>query len=40
MGEFVSPTIPEGSVADAVGRFFSVEFEQDGAAIRGDRTRA
>ena len=32
-GEFVSPTLEERNVRSAVDRFFSVEFEQDGAAI-------
>ena len=34
VGEFVSPTIPAGSVPAAVDRFFSVEFDQDHGGIR------
>lgn len=34
VGEFTSPTIPAPDLAAAVDRFFSLEFEQDHAAIR------
>ena len=33
VGEFVSPTLPPEEVEPAVLRFFSVEFDQDGAGI-------
>ena len=34
VGEWVSPTIPAAELRGAVDRFFALEFEQDGAAIR------
>jgi hypothetical protein len=34
VGEFVSPTLSEPDLVAAVDRFFSLEFEQDHAAIR------
>ncbi|MCI4345598.1 MAG: hypothetical protein L3K07_02425 [Thermoplasmata archaeon] len=39
-GEFLSPTIPPSHLAAAVERFFALEFEQDGAAIRSRRHRS
>lgn len=39
-GEFHSPTIPESHLLPAVERFFAVEFEQDGRAIRERSHRA
>jgi hypothetical protein len=34
VGEFVSPTLSEAEIPGAVDRFFSLEFEQDHAALR------
>lgn len=39
VGEFRSPTIPPADVAAAVERFFTLEFEQDHAALRERATR-
>lgn len=39
VGEFTSPTIPASQIADAVGAFFALEFEQDHAAIRARMRR-
>ncbi|MGP8077267.1 MAG: hypothetical protein ACLQD8_09340 [Thermoplasmata archaeon] len=38
VGEFASPTLPESRLKDEVLRFFSVEFDQDSAAL-GKRPR-
>ena len=38
VGEFVSPSLPEGEIEAAVRGFFDVEFEQDRAAIRALRS--
>lgn len=43
VGDFVSPTLPAAEVPAAVDRFFTLEFEQDRAAIAADaraRSRA
>ena len=37
VGEFVSPTLPAPEIEPAVRRFFSVEFDQDSAAIQERR---
>lgn len=37
VGEFVSPSLPDGQVETAVRRFFATEFDQDRAAIEGHR---
>lgn len=34
VGEWVSPTLPTAAIPAAVDRFFALEFEQDGAAVR------
>lgn len=34
VGDWVSPTLPESEVPAAVDRFFALEFEQDGTAVR------
>lgn len=36
VGEFVSPSIPEHELAEAVAAFLDLEFEQDRAAIEGE----
>ena len=38
IGEFISPTLPEATIGEAVDRFFSTEFEQDHAAMLRDRS--
>ncbi len=39
VGEFVSPTLPVEQIESAALRFFSVEFDQDRAAIHEGRAR-
>ncbi|MCI4336135.1 MAG: hypothetical protein L3K17_02930 [Thermoplasmata archaeon] len=34
VGEFVSPTLRDDQIAPAVERFFALEFQQDGDAVR------
>lgn len=34
VGEWLSPSLPEAEIPAAVERFFALEFEQDGVAVR------
>jgi hypothetical protein len=40
VGEFVSPTLPSEQIEPAVDQFFSLEFQQDGDALREWSRRA